>query len=631
MESARPNSQPVDPRHWRRVTLDLGLSVVPLLVVHLLTAGRDLGTIDSGELAATCAQLGIAHPTGYALYTLLGRISVVFLPVPAVLAVTLLSVASVAAGAWLMVQLVRRLFPLAGISDPRAVDWVPRLAGAWFGLDRVVWEQATGNEVYAPHLVLVLALLLLAVRALDREDTLRRRALLAYLAGIALAHHLTVVFLAPALLWAWFRPWFGRLGAGARRPGLATMLALPTLLLCVGYSAALYLPIRSSLNPPLDWGDPTTWSAFWRHSLAAQYRVWFFESAGQFISNLAGYFASLVHRLSPVVLLLAPWGAAVVARRAGRVAVFLGLVFFVTLTWAASYDIHDLAPYFLPADIVLIALGAIGAAALVRTTRDSIPARRVVYPLLLLSTLLQAGWNFRAVDRSGDRFVRAHTEALLASLPPDAIVLSRFWDAFVSPWVYLRQVEGLRPDVTVVDSELMRRTWYFPQLDRLDPSLFNQLSDRRRAYLSDLTLFETGRPYDPASIEMRYRALLAGLVLSQQPARPGAFTLDVLHDYPMDVQATFFAPALAVPEGLCFVLRVRPEDSPELTPPDPEGLISAGYRPEDRIHAMTVEQWRFMLRSRTIFLRNLGRNEEAARWEAASTRLQSLLAAAPSR
>jgi hypothetical protein len=631
MESLRSNSTAVDGGRRRRATLDLGLGVVPLLVIHLLTAARDLGSIDSGELAAACAQLGVAHPTGYALYVLLGRLSVVLLPVPAVFAVTLLSTVSIAVAAWLLLQLVRHLFALVGVNDPRAREWLPRLAAAWFGFDRVVWEQATGNEVYAPHLVLVVALLLLGVRSLDRENTLRRRALLAYVAGIALAHHLTVVFLAPALLWAWFQPWFGRRGAGARPPGPKTMLALPVLLLCAGYSATLYLPIRSTLNPSLDWGDPTTWSSFWRHSLAAQYRVWFFESAGQFASNLVGYFSSLVHRLSPLVWVLAPWGAAVVARRIGRAAIFLALVFIVTLIWAASYDIHDLAPYFLPADLVLIAFGAVGAAALTRTTGGSLLARRLAYPLLLLSALLQVGWNYRAVDRSGDRFVRAHTEALLASLPPDAIVLSRFWDAFVSPWIYLRAVEGVRPDVTVVDSELLRRTWYFPQLDRLDPSLFGRLEDRRRAYLSDLVLFEAGKRYDPASIEMRYRALLSGLVLSQQPARPGAFTLDVLHDYPMEVQATFFAPALAVPEGLCFVLRLRPEDSPELAPPDPERLLSAGYRPEDRIHAMTVEQWRFMLRSRVIFLRNLGRNEEAARWEAASNRLQSLLAAAAAR
>ena len=41
-------------------------------VVYLLTLASGVGFIDSGELATVCATLGIAHPTGYPLFTLVG-------------------------------------------------------------------------------------------------------------------------------------------------------------------------------------------------------------------------------------------------------------------------------------------------------------------------------------------------------------------------------------------------------------------------------------------------------------------------------------------------------------------------------------------------------------------------------
>ncbi|HET6512579.1 MAG TPA: DUF2723 domain-containing protein, partial [Candidatus Kapabacteria bacterium] len=51
-------------------------------IVYLLTMDPGLGYIDSGELATACSRLGIAHPTGYPLFTLIGW---VFsnLPIPA--------------------------------------------------------------------------------------------------------------------------------------------------------------------------------------------------------------------------------------------------------------------------------------------------------------------------------------------------------------------------------------------------------------------------------------------------------------------------------------------------------------------------------------------------------------------
>ena len=50
-----------------------------VFIIYLFTLAPSVIQIDSGELAAVQATLGIAHPTGYPLFTMLGYL---FLKIP---------------------------------------------------------------------------------------------------------------------------------------------------------------------------------------------------------------------------------------------------------------------------------------------------------------------------------------------------------------------------------------------------------------------------------------------------------------------------------------------------------------------------------------------------------------------
>jgi len=43
-------------------------------MVYIVTLAPTVGFIDTGELATVCIKLGVAHPTGYPLFTLIGHI-----------------------------------------------------------------------------------------------------------------------------------------------------------------------------------------------------------------------------------------------------------------------------------------------------------------------------------------------------------------------------------------------------------------------------------------------------------------------------------------------------------------------------------------------------------------------------
>lgn len=90
-----PFKRPVPSRIWIGLALFLAS-----LGIYAATLARTVGFIDSGELAWASATLGIPHPTGYPLYTLLTHLFVRALPFyEPIAAINLFSACAVAAAA----------------------------------------------------------------------------------------------------------------------------------------------------------------------------------------------------------------------------------------------------------------------------------------------------------------------------------------------------------------------------------------------------------------------------------------------------------------------------------------------------------------------------------------------------
>ena len=68
------------------------ITAVFAFIIYLLTLAPSVVQIDSGELAAVQATLGIAHPTGYPLFTVLGYIfSLIPLPLTTIFQLNILA------------------------------------------------------------------------------------------------------------------------------------------------------------------------------------------------------------------------------------------------------------------------------------------------------------------------------------------------------------------------------------------------------------------------------------------------------------------------------------------------------------------------------------------------------------
>ncbi len=317
----------------------LGLSLAAL-ALYVATLAPSVASVfdDSLEFQVVLPSLGIAHPTGYPLYTLLGWLAS-RLPVgDLAYRINLFSALAGAATIGVMFLVARRL----GSS---------RLAAATlsvvFALSTTWWSQATIAEVYTLHGLAVALILYLTL-----SDQGTRTPWLALVFGLALAHHRTTLLLAPGvlvyLLWS---------DADVlRRPRDLARLALAFLLPLALY---LYLPLRGQSVTSLDGAVVSTWDGFWRHVLARDYSA-FLSANPLAIERPASYPLRLfVSQMGLAALLLGVLGW-VRWPRQPRAWTLLALVFAANLIFVLGYKTADVDVFYLPVLMVWLLAASAG-------------------------------------------------------------------------------------------------------------------------------------------------------------------------------------------------------------------------------------------------------------------------------
>lgn len=541
---------------------------VAAFCLYLSTLAPTLGFIDSGELAAVAATFGIAHPTGYPLFTLVaGAFAKLPLGPTVIWRLNLLAAACCAASLYFFYRffLLMLRWPSAAPARPKparadapeGIGSVSRAAAAFGTLtlacSRTFWQQSTNVEVYSLHLLMVS--LVLYFFALALQGSRRAWYSFAFCLGLSFANHMTTVLLLPGLAALFFTVRGWNLAAWKRS---ATEIAKGFPLFLTGLSLYLWLPLRAATGPAMNWGNPVTWPNFLRHVSGRQYSVWMFDSIDSALAELRGFFTEF-----PVVFgwfALAPMalGLFVLARKAPRLLAFSGLLFLGCVAYAVNYSIADISNYFLLAHVAAalwVAAGLYGIAARLRAGafRTAVLAASglacAVSPLLL---------HYREVDESRNYIVEDYARNLFASLEPGATLLTYQWDNFVSAAYYLQLVEGYRTDVTVIDRELLQRSWYLAQLERNHPEAIAASRAEVDAFLEAARPFEAGEPYDGPRIQAIFERMVVSLRSRAAERGPVYFTPEIEKEY--------LAGVLAVPSGLAF--RIIPDSaSARLVPP----------------------------------------------------------------
>jgi hypothetical protein len=557
--------------------IGIGISILAF-IVYVATLCPGVDVIDAGELGTVPYILGIAHPTGYPVFTWVGwMFSHVLVPFRIIYRLNLMAAFFCAAGLFFYFQFILfflRRFELKK-NKGGGKDGGDALSAGKNGTDlrifisagcatvilafcSVYWAQALSIEVYSLHVFFLSIHLTLFTRALsvDAESLKDPRRnvywyLFAYLLGIAFCNHMTTILLAPAFLFFYFYIYRFNEESWKRLLHLVPLFLL-------GLSAYLYLYLRAPEHPILNWGNTYSLERLFWHFSGKQYQVWLFSSTESAAKQLNFFINTLPGVFAYVPLLLAVVGIAKLAKERMMVLVFTLLLFFGCLLYSINYDIHDIDSYFLLAYFAIAMWAGVGVWKLLEVAAKSNLGRYAAIGLVMIS-FLPLALNYSTVDESDFRMVEEYSQDVLKSVEPNAIILTYQWDYFVAAMYYLQIVEHVRPDVIVIDKELMRRSWYYVQMEARYPWLVEQNKREIDAFQLELDKFEHDLPYNPQVIEGRYAALIRSILIKNYPTRPIYAT--------QEIEPEYLSAFKMVPSGLTFRLYADTLTHPPLPVP----------------------------------------------------------------
>ena len=513
------------------------LTGIVAFAIYLTTLAPSVVQIDSGELAAVQSTLGIAHPTGYPLFTILGFLfSKIPLPFTNIFKANLLAAIFCGLG---VVFLVRSSFLMLGHPQaktqpkpagkkskdkkpaksevPWALEETARIiSSAFSGLlaafSITIWKQSTSVEVYSLHILLICLIIHALLKAYFSpagekvKSPFKPWLIFSLFLGLGFANHMTTLLIIPGAALLFF--WKEKFGESSFRK---IFYALPAFfgVLAILYS---YLPIRASQKPAINWGNPAHWEYFWRHFTGKQYRVWLFSSSESAKEHLAYFIKNLPVEFAYIGLAVVIIGFLYARKRSKRVSWFLLTSLLLTVFYAINYDISDIDSYFILAYISLALFSAFGFAHLLELLKTRKWPANLAIPILALPLLFQFVINLPKADQSGIAAYEDYTKAVLKSVEPKSVIFSYQWDYFISASLYFQEVEGVRKDVTVIDKELLRRSWYFDQLQRNSPDVVVGVQKEIGSFKEALQPFERGKAYNSALLETGYQAIMTQLI-----------------------------------------------------------------------------------------------------------------------
>ncbi len=438
------------------------------LLVYILTLAPTVFFGDSGELTAAAYNLGIAHPPGYPLYLLLGKLFMLLVPFgDMAMRMNLLS-AFFASLTAVMIYLINR-----ALSHGRLVSVSVSLIAAF---SFTFWSQAVVAEVYTLSALFFCTLIFFTLLWLkDREE--RWLLLLALTAGLALTHHVIIALYYPvffifillrnyqfqpkneesqgpvSLNKKGMRP-IEPVRDGPRLLKNWKLIVKTVALFLLPLLLYLYLPIRSAANPLNDWGNPETLSAMMDHITAKQFGGLFLKHGFEGVLFQFKLFTrTLLEQFPLILLILAAIGVIAGLMRQRKAALFFLVLLLVNLSYSIAYYITDIEAHFITLFLLLaLFMGMVLHHLHGWIQKNKRPlVHRGAAVILLIIACLPLGFNWKGCDRGGNTLARDYGQNILDSLDPRGVLfIDSEKELFIA--AYLRIVEGLRPDVDLYDA-----------------------------------------------------------------------------------------------------------------------------------------------------------------------------------
>jgi hypothetical protein len=435
------------------------------LVVYSLTLTPSLSfkSPDGNELATVAYQLGLAHSTGYPLYTWLGRLFC-FVPIGDV--AHRVNFMSAVLGAGAVGLLYGVLLILTGRRLPSA------FAALFFAFSLTFWSQTGIAEVYAPNAFMVALTLLILLLWARREQVEKARcarrwvtrSLPLFLAfslvfGLSLGTHMSNLGFIPAFVvfvllvnWRVLLQPLKLLGGG--------------VLFLLGCAQFLWLPYKAAtlVDAPMARNAPNTLQGFFNYTLGAFPQMKFAFPLWALPDRVVVYLHLLWQNFGVLGILLGLLGMWEMLLRRTRHFYLLMTMYVVHLIFFTQYRVFDLDVFFIAAHFLYAIFVGYGLfrmleylySALGRLRAPRLAVCVMAALVLVLPVVHQVRGNWQVNDYSGDVAINDFYYNVFEVLPDGSTILGR-GGVFGYDMFYFRYVYGVRPDVLMPMAEPVDR------------------------------------------------------------------------------------------------------------------------------------------------------------------------------
>lgn len=467
---------------------------------------------DGIELTTASYVLGIAHPTGYPLFTILGKL---FQQIPIGSIAFRMNLMTAFFGSLTSVAIYFFLsefiseFPEKIIPSDRYKRIFSAIFAITFSLSRIFWSSSTSTEVYTLNMFFFGVIFLLICKII-RTKKISLIFWLSFILGLSFDNHLITIICVPSAL-------ISILYIIYKEDKYFDFKHIKYILICIflfltAISFYLYLPIRASANPPMNWGNPNNWERF----------VWCI-SGGQFkqtklmkatpdqkpsvletISNsslkMKLFSENLMNQIYDLSSKSKKFKAICLLGFVGFVLIgvlyssrinpinnaLLLLIIGLNLLIVLIYNIPDIETYYLPAFLLLTAYFFIGMLVVYRLFEFIIVKRRlnyfeygfIVFPIIALIS------NFAYCDKSKNNNAEIYVNNICKTVAQNSLIITNGDNDIYTLW-YMQNVEKKRTDLVVFGQNFITSPWYKNYFLNKENKLVNVDMEYKPLYSSD--------------------------------------------------------------------------------------------------------------------------------------------------
>jgi hypothetical protein len=422
-----------------------------VLVVYIHNLSRATYGGDVGDLLAAASVMGVAHPPGYPLFTLLGfLLSRINLITPAFM-IGLISAVSGALGVLLFYLFSYRLTKSKLIS---------LLCALILAFTYYYWFYSEIAEAFSLNNLFVIALISFAL-AYYQSKKRTYLFLLAFLAGLSLTNHQTIVLIFPSLALLAVKNWW------------SDKQKLKVLLECIGcFALGLlpygYVPIAAMHNPAVNWDHVHDLSSFLHLVLRQDYGTLSIGSVGaasfaQKLVTLNLYFSAVIIQATLPAVVIIILGMIYSFKKQKQIFYSLILAFLISgpafflyagFSFTNAFMLGVYERFVLLSFVILLMFLPFGFMFINNLLQKFFSKKE--FALLILAVffiipLLLFKFNYAKTNLSNLTLGESVIYDILSPLPKNSVIFLDGDTIIFNTW-YLQDAKNYRPDINVINA-----------------------------------------------------------------------------------------------------------------------------------------------------------------------------------